>query len=417
MMDIINNMQEGDLVLSLAIMLGAGFLMTRITRLFHLPHVSGYMIAGIIIGPYMLHLIPDHMIKDMDFVTDIALAFIAFQAGHYFRLSSLKKQGTQVIIITLLESLMAMFCIVVTMVWLFHLPLNAALLLGAIGCATAPASTIMTIRQYHAKGPFVNMVLQVTALDDAVALCAFTICSAFLKSNHSGFAVMDIIEPLVGNLLMAVMGACLGVVLFWFLKKQHCLDHRLALTITLLLMQCGICMGLSYSPLLPCMIMGASYINLSDNSDIFHSLNSFTPPINVLFFVLSGLRMDVTALTVIGWVGIGYFFVRIIGKMIGASIGAVVTHAESSIQSYLGMALIPQAGVSIGLAALAKRMLDPVNGSLISTIILSSALLYEMIGPACARFALREAHAFHVDEEEPAFLYSFLTIIKHKHSI
>lgn len=414
MVNLLTNMQEGGLVLSLAIMLGAGFFMTRITRLFHLPHVSGYILAGVLIGPYMLHLIPDPLIAQMDFITDIALAFIAFGAGHYFRLSALKKQGVQVIIITLMESLMAMLGIVLAMFTIFHLSLPISLLLGAIGCATAPASTIMTIRQYHAKGAFVSMVLQVTALDDAVALCAFTFSTAWIQSLTTGsFTWSQILIPLVGNFFMAILGALLGAALYWFLKKPHCLDHRLALTITALLLQCGICLGLTYSPLLPCMIMGATYINLSGNSEIFHSLNSFTPPINLLFFVLSGLRMNVAALAVIGWVGVGYFFVRILAKMLGAYLGAKFTSASASIRHWLGLALIPQAGVSIGLAVLAQRMLDPASGALISTIILSSALLYEMIGPACARFALIKAHAFQLETSTSSSFFHHLFMLKH----
>lgn len=396
----LSNLSEGGLVLSLAIMLAAGFMMTRITRLFHLPHVSGYIIAGVLIGPYVFHIIPDALFQEMGFVTDLALAFIAFGAGHYFRFDVLKAQGKQVIVITLMESLMAMVCIVLAMVGIFHLSWSFALLLGAIGCATAPASTIMTIRQYHAKGSFVDMVLQVTALDDAVALCAFTICTTLIQSLQAGsFHMLDMIKPLLGNLMMGILGALMGYVLHWLLRKKYSLDHRLTIVISLLLSLCGICMICSYSPLLPCMMMGAVYINVSGNSDIFHSLNSFTPPLNVLFFVLSGARMNVAALSSIGIIGVVYVIVRIIGKFIGARLGAVMSNSTKEIKSYLGLALIPQAGVSIGLAVLAQRLLDSSSGNFISTIILSSALLYELIGPACARYALIKSNSCKMIEE------------------
>ena len=172
----------GGVLLGVAILLTAGFLMTRLTRRLHLPNVTGYILAGILVGPYALNLIPAWLSGGMEFVTDLALSYIAFSAGRYFRIADLKRSGGKVLAVTLAEALCAAVAVTLTMIFVFRLSVPFALLLGAIGCATAPASTIMTIRQYRAKGPFVNLLLQVTALDDAVALTAFSVCTAVVNA-------------------------------------------------------------------------------------------------------------------------------------------------------------------------------------------------------------------------------------------
>lgn len=191
----------GGVLLGVAILLTAGFLMTRLTRRLHLPNVTGYILAGILVGPYALNLIPAWLSGGMEFVTDLALSYIAFSAGRYFRIADLKRSGGKVLAVTLAEALCAAVAVTLTMIFVFRLSVPFALLLGAIGCATAPASTIMTIRQYRAKGPFVNLLLQVTALDDAVALTAFSVCTAVvnaLQTGHIQFA--DVALPLLWNL-------------------------------------------------------------------------------------------------------------------------------------------------------------------------------------------------------------------------
>ena len=191
----------GGVLLGVAILLTAGFLMTRLTRRLHLPNVTGYILAGILVGPYALNLIPAWLSGGMEFVTDLALSYIAFSAGRYFRIADLKRSGGKVLAVTRAEALCAAVAVTLTMIFVFRLSVPFALLLGAIGCATAPASTIMTIRQYRAKGPFVNLLLQVTALDDAVALTAFSVCTAVvnaLQTGHIQFA--DVALPLLWNL-------------------------------------------------------------------------------------------------------------------------------------------------------------------------------------------------------------------------
>ena len=379
------------IILSIAIILLAGFLCTRVTKKLRFPNVSGYIISGILIGPCVLHLIPREVIAGMDFMTDIALAFIAFGVGKYFRKDILLKQGGKIITITIFEALTAGACITIAMVVCFRLPWSFSLLLGSIGCATAPASTIMTIRQYHAKGNFVDTILQVTALDDAVALIAFSVCTALVEFMHADQALewSVILLPVLWNIMAIVLAVVLAWVLHHIISEKRSSDHRLVLVIAVILALTGICSCFAISPLLSCMVLGAVYINLSGNKDLFRQVNGFTPPITLLFFVLSGMRLDLYALVSCGVIGIVYFFVRIIGKAVGAWTGARISHASTAVRQYLGLALIPQAGVSIGLAILAQRLLPSTEGTMLSLIILSSAVLYEMIGPACAKLSLK----------------------------
>ena len=386
----LSNLGAAGIILTIAVMLASGFLLTRITKRLHLPNVTGYIIAGVIIGPWCLNLVPSQYIGQMDFITDLALAFIAFGVGKYFKLSSLKANGKKMVILTLFESLTAGIFITIVML-IMGLSLSFSLLLGAIGCATAPASTIMTIRQYKARGPFVDTILQVVALDDAVSLIAFSVCAAFVQasSSNGSVTVSQIAFPVLFNLLALALGGLSGVVLSRLIHKRRSKDHSLVLACVTIMGVAGICTSLNVSPLLACMASGTAYINASGNKHLFKQLNQFTPPLLVMFFVLSGMRLSIPSLAAAGVIGIVYFLVRIAGKYTGSALGAAVTHASPEIRRYFGLALIPQAGVSIGLAVLGQRMLPAESGQLLSTIILSSGLLYEMVGPACAKASIK----------------------------
>lgn len=381
---------NAKIVLSITVMLLAGFLMTRITKKLRLPNVTGYILAGVAIGPWALNLIPQSVISGMDFVTDVALAFIAFGVGRFFKISELRKNGTRVIVITLTEALTAGVFITLTMYYLFHYSFAFSLLLGSIGCATAPASTVMTIRQYHAKGEFVNTILEVVALDDAVALIAFSVSAALLaEEGAEGSGAQAVMLPILYNLAGLAAGIALGFVTHWIADPEsRSNDHRLVLVITMILLLTGLCTSWNISPLLSCMALGTTYINAGGSKKTFKMVSRFTPPVLLLFFVLSGMRLSLPALKTAGAVGVVYLFVRILGKYAGAWAGAVLTHASEPVKKYLGLALIPQAGVSIGLAVLAQRILPADTGVLLTTIILSSGVLYEMIGPACAKASL-----------------------------
>ena len=391
------------IIISVALMLIGGFAATRVTKRLRLPNVTGYIVAGILMGPYMLNLVPRSVIGGMDFIADIALAFIAFSTGEFFRFETLKKSGAKVLVITVLEALTASVLVFGVTYFALGLGLNFSLVLGALAAATAPASTVMTIRQTGAHGDFVETLLHVVALDDVVGLIAYSVAvSAALASMTGAFRIGNVLLPLLTNVGVFVLGGVFGLFLKLLLNNRST-DNRLIVSVALLFAFCGICALLDVSPLLGCMSMGMVYINLTDDSRLFKQLNYFSPPILLLFFVRSGLNFDLRALVntsdTIGSVpllavGVVYFVTRIAGKYGGAFLGCALVHKTREVRNYLGLALIPQAGVAIGLAAMGARTLGGDTGTALETIILASSVLYELIGPACAKLALFKSKSY-----------------------
>ena len=401
-----------SVIISVAFMLFCGFAMTRLTKLLRLPNVTAYILTGILLGPYCLHLIPQDVIDGMDFLSDIALAFIAFSTGEFFRFSVLKKNGGKVVVITLCESLLASVAVFAVLYFLLHLSLAFSVVLAALAAATAPASTVMTIRQTGAKGDFVNTLLQVVALDDIVGLIAYSVAISLALSFLSAdavFRVWDVARPLLINIGVLLLGGLFGLFMKMLMPKKRSTDNRLIISVALLFGFCGVCAMLDLSPLLGCMSMGTVYINVTDDDKLFKQLNYFSPPILLLFFVRSGLNFRLDALTGTSGsvgsvpllaVGVLYFFVRIVGKYFGAFFGCLSVRKPKEVRNYLGLALVPQAGVAIGLAALGARTLGGETGVALETIILASSVLYELIGPACAKLSLYLSHAYSEDLEE-----------------
>lgn len=385
------------IIVSVALMLFSGFAMTRITKRLRLPNVTAYIVAGILIGPYCLNLIPGRVVSGMSFIADIALAFIAFSTGEFFKFSTLKKSGAKVMIITVMEACLASVLVFIVVYFVLGLELNFSIVLAALASATAPASTVMTIRQTHAKGEFVETLLQVVALDDMVGLLAYSIAiSVALASMTGDFHAGSIVRPILLNIAVFVLGGLFGLFLKLLLHKRST-DNRLIVSVAVLFTFCGICAMLDVSPLLGCMSMSMIYINLTDDERLFKQLNYFSPPILLLFFVRSGVNFDLGALVnsseSIGSVsllqiGVIYFVMRILGKYVGAFLGCAMVGKEKRIRNYLGLALVPQAGVAIGLAAMGARTLGGETGDVLETIILASSVLYELIGPACAKLSL-----------------------------
>lgn len=389
------------IIMSVALMLFLGFLMTRITKLLKLPNVTAYILTGILMGPYCLNMIPSAVIEGMDFISDIALAFIAFSVGEFFKLSTLRKNGMRVIVITVLEACMASVLVFVLTYYILDLPMAFSIVLAALASATAPASTVMTIRQTGAHGDFVDTLLQVVALDDVVSLVAYSIAISValssLGNTEDGGAFDVIVLPILINIGVLLLGGFFGYLLKFLLTRKRSTDNRLIVSIAVMFIFCGICALLDVSPLLGCMSMGMVYINVSNDSNLFQQLNYFNPPILLLFFVRSGLNFKLDSLVSTAnsmgsvpliVVGVLYFIVRILGKYLGAFIGCGMTKKDAKVRNYLGLALIPQAGVAIGLAALGARTLGGEIGSDLQTIILASSVLYELIGPACAKLSL-----------------------------
>lgn len=386
-------------IISIALMLLIGFLMTRITKRVKLPNVTAYILAGILLGPFCLNLIPSFIVTGTEFLPDIALAFIAFSTGEFFRLSALRKNGVKVVIITILEASAATALIFVLTYVVLGLDLAFSAVISALAAATAPASTIMTIRQTGAKGDFVDTLLQVVALDDVVGLVAYSaaIYIAVFASSGETFHAASIFVPIFQNIGVLVLGGFFGLLMKLTIQHRHSSDNRLIIAIALLFAFCGICAALEISPLLGCMAMGTVYINTTEDDKLFKQLNYFSPPLLLLFFVRSGISFDLNALLApsgtIGTVpllviGVLYFIVRIIGKYLGAFAGCWLVKKAEKTRNYLGLALIPQAGVAIGLAALGARTLGGEIGEALETVILASSVLYEFIGPACAKLSL-----------------------------
>lgn len=407
-----NMSPAASVIISVALMLFGGFAMTRLTKLARLPNVTAYIIAGILLGPFCLNLVPTNIVQGMDFISDIALAFIAFGVGEFFRLDTLKKSGVGMIIITVFEALVASVLVFLVCFFVLRLDFAFSIVLGALASATAPASTMMTIRQTGAKGEFVDTLLQVVAFDDVIGLIAYSIAISLAMSSIGGgtFEPSVVIIPIIKNLVAIIVGGGFGVLLKLLIPQKRSTDNRLIILVGLLFTFCGICALMDVSPLLGCMVIGTVYINLTDDNKLFLQLNYFSPPILLLFFVKSGLGFRLDALTGAGsvgsvslWViGVVYFAVRIIGKYIGAFAGCAIAKKPKTVRNYLGLALIPQAGVAIGLAALGARTLGGSEGDSLNTIILASSVLYEMIGPICAKLSLSLSKSYSTKIEDLA---------------
>ena len=386
-------------IVSMAVMLLAGFLMTRVTKKLRLPNVTGYILAGILIGPCCLNMIPPSFIRNTDFLPDVALSFIAFSTGEFFQLSAIRKNGGKVIVITLFEALTASLFVFIVVYWALGMELAFSIVLAALASATAPASTMMTIRQTGAKGDFVETLLQVVAFDDIVGLVAFSAAIAVAVSSYSGsgFSFSTLMTPILSNLGVLILGGIFGVLLKYALRNRASSDNRLIISIALMFAFCGICAVLGISPLLGCMAMSTVYINLTQDERLFRQLGYFSPPILLMFFVRSGMSFDLGSVLSSGGsigaaplllVGVLYFITRIAGKYAGAFVGCAAVHKDKKVRNYLGMALVPQAGVAIGLAALGARTLGGAAGKALETIILASSILYELAGPGLAKLSL-----------------------------
>ena len=296
-------------IISVALMLFFGFAMTRITKLLRLPNVTAYIVAGILLGPYCLGLVPQRIIDGMDFLSDVALAFIAFSTGEFFKLSVLKKNGWKVVWITVLEATLASVLVFVLTFWVLRLPLSFSVVLAALASATAPASTMMTIRQTGAKGDFVNTLLQVVALDDVVGLVLYSVAISVALAAQSGgghgFSFETLVLPLLTNLGVLALGGVFGLLMKLLMPQKRSTDNKLIIAIALLFTFCGVCALLGISPLLGCMAMGTVYTNVAEDDKLFKQLNYFSPPILLLFFVRSGMSFRLDTLFSTSAAGLG----------------------------------------------------------------------------------------------------------------
>ena len=404
-----------ELLLSLSIALFAGLMMSRVTKKLNLPAVTAYLVAGILIGPFCLGMLGVEglgftsleKVKEMDVICDVALGFIAFTMGNEFRLSALKQVGRQAAIIAVFQALVATLFVDLALYGLHllmpdKLPLSAVLTLGAIATATAPAATLMVVKQYKAKGPLTSTLLPVVALDDMVGLVVFAISFGIARALEQGavdvFSVL--VDPLVEVVASLGLGGLIGLVFHWSEQFFHSRSKRMSISVTFVLLSVALSqlhfaigpVTVGFSTLLVCMAMGTVFCNLCDFSEeLMDRIDRWTAPLMVLFFVLSGsdLDFDVFADWAIILVGVVYILFRSAGKIIGASVSAKFTHCSPAIQKYLGITLLPQAGVSLGMSLTAMSLGAP--GQIIRNVALFAVLMYELIGPLMTRIALQKA--------------------------
>ncbi len=394
-------------IITIAIMVFAGFLMTRIGKLLRLPNVSAYIIAGILIGPFVLNLVPEAVIGGMGFIPDIALAFIAFSTGEFFRFSVLKQSGAKTVVIMLMEASLASVLVFILARAILHLNFAFSIVLASLASVSSLTSTMMTIRQTGAKGEFVTNLLQVVALDNIFSLFAYGIAISVAMSVVTGtnsFNAWDIAKPILINLAVMAVGCLFGVLMKSMMPKKRSTDNRLIISVGLLFAFCSICTIINVSPLLGCMAMGTVYVNITDDDKLFKQLNYFSPPLLLLYFVRSGAslnmkilfgRVDAFGAMPIVVIGILYLVFRVFGKYIGAFLGSLASRRSPKVRNYLGLALIPQSSVAIGLATLGARSFESIpneSGKMMAdallAIVLAASVLHELIGPSTAKAAL-----------------------------
>lgn len=382
-----------NMLLALSLALIVGLFFSRIIRLIHLPNVTAYLVGGLLVGPSVLGLLPQDAVASLSVLTDVALGFIAYSIGAEFRLSYLRQIGSKPIVITLFEGLCAVALVDVALIAM-GFPLPLCLMLGAIAAATAPAATLMVVRQYKARGPVCSMLLPVVAMDDALCLMAFSISSAIAAAIYSGEALTVqsmLISPLLQIAGSLLLGAGIGLGQTLAARFFHSRGNMLSLTIAAVLGGLALCEMWGLSSLLVCMMIGAVMINLSPASNkIIEQCDRFTPPLFMLFFVLSGADLNLSVLPTVGLLGVSYLLFRSLGKWIGAFIGSSLVKAEPNVRKYLGYTLLPQAGVAIGMTQLAMQVI-PEYGVTVRAVILAGTLVYELIGPVITKVALTKA--------------------------
>ncbi|WP_018659834.1 cation:proton antiporter [Allofustis seminis] len=379
----------------LAILLLSGYFFARILGLLKFPDVTGYLIAGIIVGPSVFHLISDEGVSSLGILSTIALSFIAFSVGSEMNLKKIKQMGSKIFIVTFSEALGAVLIVTLTMLFVFHLNLPSAIILGSIASATAPAATLMVIKQYQAKGDLVDVLIPVVALDDAVCIMAFGIASSIGSAMISGADLSIntmLFQPLLEIVLAIVVGA-VGGVLYIVLSRTFRNDgENLSFTLATIFVITAIALKFNLSSLLTLMMTGLVISNFGPKNRRYLSLiNTLTPPLFIIFFVLSGADLKLSDLSAVGIIGIGYVVARVIGKFGGAFISTKAVGFPQSVQNNLGLTLVPQAGVAIGLSLIASQIVPDPFGSQIRTIVLGATIIYELIGPLLAKFALTKA--------------------------
>ncbi len=400
----------------ISIALGAGLIMSRIAKPLGLPSVTAYLVAGILIGPYCLGsfgieglgFISHENVKEFEIISNVALGFIAFAIGNEFRLSQLKKVGGTATFIGIFQALIATLLVDAALIGLHFilgedkLPLSMAITLGAVAAATAPAATLMVVRQYKAKGKLTDLLLPIVAIDDAVGLIIFAISFGIAKAvEHGEFSIKAIIlEPLIEIVCSLALGAVMGILFSIFERFFSSNSKRLCLSVTCVIFTVALSMikfeiggvHVGFSALLVCMMLGTIFCNICDfSAEIMEKTDKWTVPLFALFFVLSGAELELSVFTDFAIVGIGvaYIFSRSLGKYLGTFGSAKLMKCDRKTTKYLGITLLPQAGVALGMSVTAMELGEV--GEMIRNIVLFSVLIYELFGPVMTKWALTRA--------------------------
>ena len=413
-----------NILLSVSVALLAGLLMTRLFKHLKLPSVTAYLIAGVLIGPYCagrfgfdgVGFNSAEAVAKLSLVSEVALGFIAFSIGNEFVVEDLKKTGKQAVVIGIIQALAATLCVDLAL-WGVHLAMPEkftmpqVITLGAIATATAPAATLMVVRQYKAHGPLTKLLLPIVALDDAVGLIVFAVSFGIAKTLVSGTVdmVSIIVNPIVEIVCSLLLGAIMGWLLTHLEKLFNSNTNRLNLTIAAVFLTASISMlnfevfgiHIHFSSLLTCMMLGTVFCNICPLShDLMAASDKWTSPLFALFFVISGAELELSVFTSLSIVLIGviYIVTRCVGKYVGTFISAKLTNCDPKICKYLGITLFPQAGVALGMCATAMQLGE--QGALIRNITLFAVLIYELFGPLFTRMALTAAGEIKPKSEE-----------------
>ena len=404
-----------NMLLSVSVALLVGLLMTRLFKPLKLPSVTAYLIAGVLVGPYVLGQLnlngigfASHgQVSSLALISEVALGFIAFSIGNEFRLSELKKTGKQALVIGIVQAItatllvdIALYCVHLAMPDVLSVP--QLITLGAIATATAPAATLMVVRQYKAHGPLTKLLLPIVALDDAVGLIVFAVSFGIARTLVSGTIdlVSILVNPFVEIICSLALGALMGYILTLLEKLFNSNTNRLNLTIGAVLLTTSISMlefeiggvHIHFSSLLSCMMLGTVFCNICPLSeDLMKAADKWTSPVFALFFVISGAELELSVFTSLSIVIIGvvYIITRCMGKYLGTFVSATATGCNKNIRKYLGITLFPQAGVALGMCATAMQLGS--DGALIRNITLFAVLVYELVGPLMTRMSLQAA--------------------------
>lgn len=394
-----------DLLLKIGIVIITGILGGKLAKRFNLPNVTGYLVAGLFIGPSFLKLISEGDIGSYSIINDIALAAIAFSIGSEFELKDMLKVGKGILVITAAEVIGAIVVVFLTTYYIFDQSFVFSIVIASMSAATAPAATIMVMRQYKASGPLTRAILPVVALDDALGIMAFSLAISIAKISlgTTSVSLLNIIgAPLIEIFGSLVLGFVIGMILTYVANRASNKEELLAMVLAAIAAGTGVANLLALSPLLTCMMIGATLVNLMHNSNrVFTAINDFTTPIYLLFFTLAGASLNLGILIQVGALGVGYIISRATGKILGAYLGAKSVKADEVVVKYLGLALLPQGGISIGLSMIVRQEL-PQFSVAITTIIMFSVLVYEVSGPIFAKIAIEKAGEINGLEKELA---------------